>query len=62
MVNAPNKLLQQGTVTVDGKPFARFALGGADPRRDYGAAFSQTSRAKRFPLVAESLPAMAEEH
>jgi hypothetical protein len=29
-----------GTVKVDGRLFARFALGPADPRRDYGATLS----------------------
>jgi len=31
---------QSGTVNVDGRLFARFALGPADPRRDYGATLS----------------------
>lgn len=31
---------QSGTVNVDGRLFARFALGPADPRGDYGATLS----------------------
>ena len=31
---------QTGTVNVDGKLFARFALTDAEPARDYGAALS----------------------
>jgi hypothetical protein len=47
MTDTCNKLLQQGTVTVDGRPFARFALGAADPQRDYGATLSL----KIWPVV-----------